>query len=105
MSSKPRNGALRSFTVRLSLWYALIFTLSAGVLFVLLYYLLAAALERKDHEVIETRLKACAAIYENGGLSALQEFVQRSDEAEKTRTFFVRVASPAGNALLLNVPQ
>jgi signal transduction histidine kinase len=105
MFSKVGSGALRSFTVRLSLWYALIFTLSAGVLFVLLYYLLAAALERKDHEVIETRLKACAAIYENGGLAALQEFVQRSAEAERTRTFFVRVASPAGNAFLLNVPK
>ncbi len=105
MFSKRASGALRSVTVRLSLWYALIFTLSAGILFVLLYYLLAAALERKDHEVIETRLKACAAIYENGGLSALQEFVQRSAEAERTRAFFVRVANPAGNALLLNVPQ
>ncbi|HEY3654085.1 MAG TPA: HAMP domain-containing sensor histidine kinase [Steroidobacteraceae bacterium] len=105
MFSKWGSGALRSFTVRLSLWYALTFTVSAGILFVLLYYLLAAALERKDHDVIETRLKACAAIYENGGLSALQEFVQRSAEAERTRTFFVRVANPAGNALLLNVPQ
>jgi signal transduction histidine kinase len=105
MFSKSGSGALRSFTVRLSLWYALIFTVSAGILFGLLYYLLAAALERKDHEVIETRLKACAAIYENGGLSALQEFVQSSAEAEKTRAFYVRVASPAGNALLLNVPQ
>jgi len=105
MSLKPRNGALRSFTVRLSLWYALIFTLSAGVLFVLMYFLLGAALERKDHELIETRLKACAAIYENGGLSALQEFVQRSRETEKTKTFFVRVASPDGNAMLLNVPE
>jgi signal transduction histidine kinase len=105
MCSKRRNGILRSFTVRLSLWYALIFTISAGVLFILLYFLLAAALQRKDHEVIETRLKACAAIYENGGLSALQDFVQRSSESEKARTFFVRVASPSGNAILLNVPE
>ena len=105
MSSSLRSTALRSFTVRLSLWYALIFTASAGVLFGLLYLLLGAALERKDHEVIETRLKACAAIYENGGLPALQEFVQRSRDTEKERTFFVRVASPAGNALFLNVPE
>jgi signal transduction histidine kinase len=71
---------------------------------VLLYLLLASALQRKDHEVIETRLRACAAIYEDGGLSALQDFVQRSREAEKSRAFFVRVANPSGNALLLNVP-
>jgi signal transduction histidine kinase len=95
---------LRSFSVRLSLGYALIFTLSAGILFVLLYVLLASALQRKDHEVIETRLRACAAIYEEGGLAALQEFVQRSRQTEKSRAFFVRVANPSGNALLLNVP-
>jgi signal transduction histidine kinase len=105
MSSNPLNGLLRSFSVRLSLGYALIFTLSAGILFVLLYVLLASALQRKDHEVIEARLRACAAIYEEGGLSALQEFVQRSRDAEKSRAFFVRVANPSGNALLLNVPE
>jgi signal transduction histidine kinase len=105
MFSRLRNSLLRSFTVRLSLWYALLFTVSAGILFGLLYVLLAAALERKDHEVIETRLKACATIYEDGGLAALQDFVRRSREAEKTRTFFVRVANPSGTALLLNVPE
>jgi signal transduction histidine kinase len=104
MYSNQFRGLLGSFSVRLSLGYALIFTLSAGILFVLLYVLLASALQRKDHEVIETRLRACAAIYEEGGLSALQEFVQRSRETEKPRAFFVRVASPTGNALLLNVP-
>lgn len=105
MSSNPRSKVLRSFSLRLSLWYTFIFIISAGILFALLYFLLGAALQRKDHEVIETRLKACAAIYESGGLPALQEFVQRSSEAEKTRAFFVRVASPTGNALLLNVPE
>jgi signal transduction histidine kinase len=105
MSSKLPSKSLSSFTVRLSLWYALVFTVSAGILFWLLYLLLAAALDREDHEVIETRLKACAAIYDEGGLPALQDFVERGREAEKTRAFFVRVASSTGSALLLNVPQ
>ena len=105
MFSKLRNDPLRHFEVRLSLWNALIFTLSAGVLFGLLYFLLSAALVRKDHEVIETRLRACAAVYETDGLTALQAFVQHSREAERNRTFYVRVASPSGNALLLNVPE
>jgi signal transduction histidine kinase len=105
MFSKLRSNPLRHFEVRLSLWNALISTVSAGILFWLLYLLLSAALVRKDHEVIETRLRACAAVYENDGLSALQEFVQRSREADKSRTFYVRVASASGNALLLNVPE
>lgn len=105
MSSSLRSGAWRGVTLRLSLWYALLFTASAGVLFGLLYLLLGAALERKDHEVIETRLKACAAIYGSGGIGALQQFVERSRESDKSNAFFVRVASPSGNALLLNVPE
>jgi signal transduction histidine kinase len=111
MSSSRRSGewlgdgAWRSVTLRLSLWYALLFTASAGVLFGLSYLLLGAALDRKDHEVIETRLKACAAIYESGGVGALQEFLHRSRETERINAFFVRLASPSENALLLDVPQ
>lgn len=111
MSSSPPSpgpawrSSWRSLTLRLSLWYALLFTASAGVLFALSYFLLGAALERKDHEVIETRLKACATIYDSGGVAALQEFVQRSRETDRTNAFFVRVANPSGNAMLLDVPQ
>jgi signal transduction histidine kinase len=99
------DGAWNGVTLRLSLWYALLFTLSAGILFALSYFLLGSALERKDHEIIETRLKACAAIYDSGGLASLQEFVQRSRDADRANAFFVRVANPSGNALLLDVPQ
>ena len=105
MFSKSAKSLLHNFTVRLSLWYATLFTLSAGVLFGLLYLLLASALERKDHEVIETRLRACAAVYDNGGLDALQEFVQSSRDADKPRSFFVRVAGASGTVLLMNVPE
>lgn len=98
------DGAWRSVTLRLSLWYALSFIASAGILFGLSYLMLAAAIERKDHEVIETRLKACAAIYDSGGVAALQQFVVRSRAADKAEAFFVRVANRAGSALLLDVP-
>jgi signal transduction histidine kinase len=98
------DGAWHGVTLRLSLWYALLFTLSAGILFALSYFLLGSALERKDHEIIETRLKACAAIYDSGGLASLQEFVLRSRDADRANAFFVRVANPSGSALLLDVP-
>jgi signal transduction histidine kinase len=103
MFSKLRD-LLRSFSLRLNLWYAAIFTLSAEILFGLLYLLLASALEHKDHEVIEARLRACAAVYDTGGVEALQSFVQRSRDTDRSRSFFVRVAGQSGNVLLLNVP-
>lgn len=105
MSSNPFKQWGRSFAVRLTLGYALIFTLSAGVLFGLLYLLLASALERKDREVIEARLKECAAVYASGGLPALRNLVQLSSTDEnKSKSFFVRVTGNLGSVLFVNVP-
>jgi signal transduction histidine kinase len=104
MFSKLRERLQHSFTFRLNLWYAGIFVVSSSVLFALLYLLLASALQRKDHELIENRLKACAAIFENGGLQGLQDFVRRGQEADKSRSFFVKLSGPSRSALLLNVP-
>ncbi len=52
-----------SFSLRLSLWYAAVFTLSATVLCALLYLLLVSFYERSEREVISARLKECAAVY------------------------------------------
>jgi signal transduction histidine kinase len=104
MSSNRLERLARSFTFRLSLGYAALFTLSAGVLFGLLYLLLASTLERKDREVIEARLRECAAVYDNGGLAALQDLVQRSRDSDREKSFFVRLAGQRGSVLLLAAP-
>jgi signal transduction histidine kinase len=104
MSSRAARPWWHSVTVRLSLWYAAVFTLSAGILFGLLYVLLSAALQRQSHEAIETRLKACVAVYDSGGLTALQDFVRATRDADQPRPFFVRVAGASGTVVLMNVP-
>ena len=48
MSSGVLESLRRNFAVRLSLWYALLFTLSSLALFLVAYYLLAAAIGSKD---------------------------------------------------------
>ena len=73
MSSNLLERLGHSFTFRLSLGYATLFTSSAVILFGLLYLLLAATLQSKDREIIEARLRECAAVYDNGGLAALQD--------------------------------
>jgi len=105
MSSNAIKRLGRSFTFRLSLGYAALFTLSAGILFGLLYLLLASTLQRKDHEVIEARLRECAAVYDNGGLAALQYLVQRSRDSDKDKSFFIRLAGQQGSVLLLTAPE
>jgi signal transduction histidine kinase len=104
MSSNPLERLTRSLTFRLSVGYAALFTISAAILFGLLYLLLGSTLRNKDQEVIEARLMECAAIYANGGVPALRELVQRNRQREKNRPFFVRLASPFGNVLVLNLP-
>ena len=104
MSSNPFERLARSFTFRLSFGYAALFTLSAVILFGLLYLLLASTLQSKDHEIIEARLRECAAVYDNGGLGALQDLVQRSRDSDKDKSFFVRLAGQRGSVLLLAVP-
>ena len=104
MSSNPLERLARSFTFRLSLGYAALFTLSAAVLFGLLYLLLASTLQSKDQEIIEARLRECAAVFENGGLAALQDLVQRSRDSERAKSFFVRLAGQGGSVLLMVAP-
>src|ERR1035438_8978850 len=105
MSSNPLERLARSFTLRLSLGYAALFTLSAVILFGLLYLLLAATLQSKDREIIEARLRECAAVYDNGGLPALQDLVQRSRDSGKVKSFFIRLAGQQGSVLLLTAPE
>ena len=94
-----------SFPFRLSLWYAGAFTVSAAVLFALLYLLVVSFFERSEREVISARLKECSLVYERGGLPALNGLVHSSsDFTAGGGSFFVRVTGPLGSVLLLIAP-
>lgn len=72
MFSGLLNPLRRNIAVRLSLWYALIFSLCGVALLVFAYYMLAAAIGSKDREVLEARWKEVAAVYQGGGIGALR---------------------------------
>jgi signal transduction histidine kinase len=93
----------RNIGVRMSLWYALIFTLSSTGLFMLAYYLLVGAITSKDREVLEARLKETAAIYQAGGGNALGNWV-RSQPAAEQNTMLVRVISVFNNVVFASAP-
>src|ERR1043165_7818455 len=102
MSFALLDRARRNIGIRLGLWYALVFALSSVALFALAWYLLAAAVGGKDREVLEARLRACAAMYESGGLGGLRDAIQRDEASQKT--LFVRLISAWNNVSLVNVP-
>jgi signal transduction histidine kinase len=105
MSSGLLEPLRRNIGLRLSLLYALIFTLSSVALLALAYYTLARAVEYKDREVLEARLKAAAAVFQEGGVNALQRWV--SDQPEQLQnTMFVRLVNTENNASrIISAPQ
>lgn len=103
MYSSLLDRLRRNIGVKLGLWYALIFTLSSAALFMLAYYLLAAAIGSKDREVLVTQLKAAATAYESAGVVGLRAWV--ADQPPQLRnTMLVRLAHRHGLGLLINAP-
>ncbi|MCE0522409.1 MAG: HAMP domain-containing histidine kinase [Methylacidiphilales bacterium] len=99
---------LKEFSQTLSLWlslgYAAIFTGSALLLFVLIYYLLGAAIDQKDEDLVESRLREYQAVYESGGVGALKDWIDRVGEAQRQQTFFVRLVKPDQSVLFMILP-
>jgi heavy metal sensor kinase len=93
-----------SFTFRLNLWYAFIFTLVAVSLYWLSYLALSISLEKKDREILDSRLKEYAAIYHAGGPRALEQWIQKNENPKTPGSLFVRVSRNNNNLLLL-VPE
>ncbi len=104
MSSRLTKLA-KSLSFQLGVWYVVIFTFSAVVLFIFFYLLLAATAENKDLELIQARLNECATVYGYGGVSGLQDLLNRSMKSDKAKSFFIRLASDRGSVLLLTAPE
>ena len=105
MSSGLLESLRRNIGLRLSLMYALIFTLSSVALLALAYYLLAAAVGSKDQEVLEARLKEAAVVYQAGGAIALRSWVH-SQPLEVQNTMFVHLVNSYNNAdLVISAPE
>lgn len=100
----PLEHLRRSFSLRLNLWYALVFALSTAGLFALVYVLLGQAIERKESEVILARLKEYAAIYAAGGAGALRNWALRDSASAEEKSFFVRLITVRGTVTAIRVP-
>lgn len=86
----------RSLTFRLTLWYAALFFLSAGVLFAVAYALLGRAADAKDREVAMARLKEYTAVFQTRGPRALRDFLQSAERQEGPQPEFVLLRGGKG---------
>ena len=105
MSSGLLEPLRRNIGLRLSLLYALIFSVSSVALLALAYYLLAAAIGSKDREVLEPRLKEAAVAYQVGGVIGLRSWVHSLPLAVQN-TMFVHLVNPVNNSdLVISAPE
>src|SRR5438270_10163189 len=93
MSFGRLESLRRNIGVRLGLWYAFVFALSSIALLSLAYYLLAAAIGRKDREVLESRLKEVGTVFQAGGVTAVRRWTQ-NQPAQVQHALYVRLINP-----------
>jgi signal transduction histidine kinase len=105
MSSNPLNRLGRTISFRLNLWHASIFTASACLLYVVLYFMISIGIERHDRDIIQAQLKEYSAAYSAGGIANLREFIRLSDASKKSERFFVCVARPGLSPIMVSVPE
>jgi signal transduction histidine kinase len=106
-AATPRKkfGFIRSFSFRLSLWYALIFCGSAICLSIVFYWLASIAIERNDREVVEAQWKVYAAVYNSRGVDALRAYLAPIVNTARRESFYIRLITRFGNNAILIVPQ
>jgi signal transduction histidine kinase len=104
MSSKPDKRFGLSFSLGLSLWYALFLLVAALLLFFTTSFLLKDDIRQKEHEVIDARVKEYGAWYEAGGIEGIRDCVD--EERKNSRDiFFVRVADAQNQSLFTSIPK
>lgn len=89
---------------RLALWYCLIFISSSLLLFALLYFPLRAAILEKDRNIILGRLNEYTLQEEQRGLQGMLAEIRLEDAANSQAGFFVRVADPTDQSLIVTLP-
>jgi signal transduction histidine kinase len=99
------SGLLNRVSVRLSLWYTLLFAVGTAMVLLLMYYLVAQELERKEIEVIQSRAKEYANVLQTRGLAELKRRVLADNDPSDEKSFFVSVMSPYEVVDYMVVPQ
>ena len=91
MFSRWRDALRHALALRLGLWYAGLFAVSAVALPLATYLLLARALAAQDHDVLASMLPRYASEYQRAGLPGLQRMVEADASEGRHERLLVRV--------------
>jgi signal transduction histidine kinase len=90
--------------LRLALWYAAVFAVSAIAVGLIGYQLLVTSLVNRDHELLRARLEELSERYELGGVRALSDAIAAEPAAGELESVLVRLLSPTAEVLLVSRP-
>ena len=101
MSSAGDPPPVRTFGLRLALWYATLFVSGAIAIVFVTYSLTAASLAQRDRQIINGKLGDYAAAYLRGGVRGLAATVRAEQQVAPER-LFVRVVDRGVEAVVLS---
>jgi signal transduction histidine kinase len=101
--SPVRLPSQTAFGLRIALWYATLFVVGSIAIVLLTYYLTAASLTQRDHQIIDAKLGEYTAAYARGGVEGLADTV-RAEQQTAPERLFVRVVTRRSDALVLSNP-
>jgi signal transduction histidine kinase len=104
MSSRCSEPLRLAFTSRLSVWYALLFVLSASALLGSTYLLLRRSLEAQDHRVLEAMVARYAGEYALGGRAALERAIAADSAEGLHERLLVRVVTRETEVVYFDLP-
>lgn len=104
MFLKLLNRLKKTLTVRLTLWYSAVFTLSCFVMFIISYLLLSSAVRKKDEELIWSKLREYAGAYQRDEIDAFIKEIQDENRVLGIDGFFVRFRASATGKLFGDIP-
>jgi len=104
MSLKVTERIGLTFSLKLSILYALFFIVSSFSLFVVAYFFIDYLLETGERELIEARMQDYRAWYAEGGLDSLKARFDEQSETDKA-AYFVRIIGPYNKAFFVSIPR
>ena len=103
MSSKTNRRIGLTFSLKLSISYAVFFVFSSLALFLVAYYLINGLVGEKERDVIRDRIQEYTAWYYEGGLDAVRtRFALQSRSSEDIS--FIRIIGPLDQVLFISLP-
>jgi signal transduction histidine kinase len=104
MLKQWRQRLASTVGLRLAVWYAGVFLLTAVVTGLLSYQLLLTSLERRDHDLLLVKLAEYADRYERGGLNAVAESVMSERTSGSQDSVMVRLVGGGADVRYFVLP-